>query len=258
MFKKIVLLLFISTVHLKTPCPKVLKKFLLNRYKHLFDHLIDKIQRKIRKIKRQRKAIEEKKNKLTVSEPKKEKIQKLPELHFPKIIPLGPFPIFSHGNNVHIQRINSPFNFFKSVSKKFTNNNGDVHGVVSETTEFPGKDGKIFVKHMEKKIEPKVESHFSHHPLIIGFGTINKIDESQPFNPLKAILGEDLFKKIKEKSEENKKEEIHDLVEKVIGSGYENDLLDFLRKESIKTKKEAQPELKNLHEPIRIKFRLKE
>lgn len=94
--------------------------------------------------------------------------------------------------------------------------------------------------------------------MIIGFGTIRKIDDSQPFNPLRAILGEDLFKKIKEKSEENKKEEIHDLVEKVIGSGYEDDLLEFLKKESLKSKKEAQPKLEDLHEPIRIKFRLKE
>lgn len=116
-------------------------------------------------------------------------------MNFPRIIPLSPFPIFSHGNNVHIQRLNSPFNFFKSVSKKFTNDGSGVHGIVSETTEFPGQDGKIVVKHSEKKIQPKVESHFR-HPLIIGFGTIKRIDDSKPFNPLKAILGEELFKKI--------------------------------------------------------------
>lgn len=72
MYKKIVLLLFIATVNMSKPCPKELKKFLLNRYKHLFDHLIDKIQRKIRKIKRQRKAIDEKKNKLSLPFEKEE------------------------------------------------------------------------------------------------------------------------------------------------------------------------------------------
>ena len=261
MIKKLVLLLLISTIELKTECPEELKKFLLNRYKHLFDHLIDKIQRKIRKIKRTRKALEQKKRKNVLE---KEPLQpKEPKINFPSFVPFSPIPIFSNGNNLHIQRLNSPFNFFKSVSKKFTNDGSGVHGLIKETTEFPGKDGKIVVKHLEQKIEPKkkieIPHHFDvpHHPLIIGFGTIKKIDDSKPFNPLRAILGDDLFSRIKEKSEEHKKEEIHDLVQRVIGSGYEDDLLEFLRKESQKNKKEAQPEVEDL-KPIKIKIRLKD
>ena len=44
-------------------------------------------------------------------------------------------------------------------------------------------------------------------------------------------MGKDLFNKIREKRKENERHEIHDLVERVIGSGFESDLLDFLRKE---------------------------
>ena len=55
--------------------------------------------------------------------------------------------------------------------------------MISETSEFPGKNGKILISHIEKKISPKepVKTELAktdfHPPLIFGFGKLIDLDE---------------------------------------------------------------------------------
>ena len=69
-------------------------------------------------------------------------------------------PIFDEqpSNDFGLHRLNSPFTFFKrSFSKSLSDDGNGVHGFVSGTTEFPGSNGNVVVRHFEKKIQPPQE-----------------------------------------------------------------------------------------------------
>ena len=121
--------LFLSIISTGETLDQNLKSILLEKYSHLFSHLIKRIERKIKKIER-----------------RKEALKKRREMFLPPMIPPppmiigGPFPIhppFFRNRSFHF------FKNFSTISK--TQTPEGIHGIVNITKEFPGKDGQLIV-----------------------------------------------------------------------------------------------------------------
>lgn len=130
--------LFLSIISTGETLDQNLKSILLEKYSHLFSHLIKRIERKIKKIER-----------------RKEALKKRREMFLPPMIPPppmiigGPFPIhppFFRNRSFHFFKPHPHFHFFKNFSTiSKTQTPEGIHGIVNITKEFPGKDGQLIV-----------------------------------------------------------------------------------------------------------------
>ncbi len=133
-----------------------LKSLIISKYSHLFSHLIKRIERKIKKIERRKKALIERRRLERFRQP----VISPHSFVFGGPIGLGlPFPsfpgfqpqIFHKKHNFHFFRPHPRFHIFKNMStfSKILTPEGSK-GVLNITKEYPGKDGSLIVEHITK------------------------------------------------------------------------------------------------------------
>lgn len=146
-----------------------------SKYNQLIQHLLKKIDKKLRKLEKRKDALKDFHPKLPLSPPPflippPFAAPSLDDAPFgaprsPMGLHLPPFPFLhfvKNRKNLHLFRPHPQFKIFKRIETVQKLNDGKGSGFIDETNEYPGKDGSIIVEHIHRdlnKPEPKEEEH---------------------------------------------------------------------------------------------------